>query len=59
MCDCYLIGGPFIGADPNCPLHGTEATLKDKDFQELMDRVSTLEKELEKIQKIIGIKKDK
>jgi hypothetical protein len=22
MCECYRIDGPFIGADPDCPLHG-------------------------------------
>ena len=22
MCECYQIGGEFIGADPDCPIHG-------------------------------------
>jgi len=26
MCECYKIGGPFIAEDPECPVHGTEAS---------------------------------
>ena len=21
-CECYMIGGPFIAEDPDCPIHG-------------------------------------
>jgi hypothetical protein len=25
MCECYVIGGPWIAEDPNCPVHGYQA----------------------------------
>lgn len=24
-CQCFMVGGPFIAEDPDCPEHGTEA----------------------------------
>jgi len=57
MCECYKIGGPFISADPDCPLHGIEATMYRNKRYELEDRVSALEEQLKEIQEIIGIKK--
>lgn len=30
MCECYQIGGPFIAEDPDCPIHGSEAQLREK-----------------------------
>lgn len=36
MCDCHTVGGRFIGADPDCPVHGVHATQQ-------ADRVELLE----------------
>lgn len=34
---CYIIGGPLISYDPDCPLHGDAAREKDqKLIKELM-----------------------
>ena len=47
MCDCFRIGGPFIAEDPECQVHGTDATRQkdasDKRLAELEDRVAVLE----------------
>jgi len=56
-CRCYEIGGPFIGADPDCPAHGAEAqaeqarreaTATDQDARmaALEQRVAALEARL-------------
>jgi hypothetical protein len=45
-CDCYRIDGGIIGADPCCPLHGTEAEKQREQLDELNDlkcRVQRLE----------------
>lgn len=39
MCDCYKIGGPWIAEDPDCPVHGTEARMRDEKKIELSKRV--------------------
>lgn len=26
---CYIIGGPFIAENPDCPVHGTEAQQRE------------------------------
>lgn len=39
---CYEIGGPWITADPDCPLHGVEACHRESLLQ---DRISRLEDE--------------
>ena len=41
-CDCHTIGGPFIGADPNCEAHG-HAAAEEREAMEL--RISELEAE--------------
>jgi len=41
-CECFRIGGPFIGADPNCPAHGTQAT-------DRRERIEHLEEQLFKL----------
>jgi hypothetical protein len=47
MCDCFRIGGPFIAEDPECQVHGADATRQkdasDKRLAELEDRVALLE----------------
>lgn len=30
MCDCYKVGGPWIAEDPDCPVHGRDAQLRDQ-----------------------------
>ncbi len=49
-CDCYQIGGPWIGADPNCEAHGTEAVAERKrqeDREAEKDaRIEALEREV-------------
>ena len=46
-CECYQIGGSFIGADPDCPAHGTDG------YQEQLDdaqtKVDQLNKEVERL----------
>jgi|688.fasta_scaffold200156_5 hypothetical protein len=41
-CDCYKIGGPFVGADPNCPTHGTQADERQKRIDKLRDQLEKL-----------------
>jgi GNAT superfamily N-acetyltransferase len=31
MCECYIIGGPWIAEDPDCPEHGTEAQARQRE----------------------------
>lgn len=33
MCECFQVGGPFIAEDPDCPVHGTEAQARARQFQ--------------------------
>lgn len=28
---CYVIGGPWISYDPNCPIHGDDAQRRERD----------------------------
>ena len=57
MCDCYVIGGPFIAEDPDCPVHGREAVRKleedEERFSALEKRVATLESDVEDLLKAI------
>ncbi|WP_411839782.1 hypothetical protein [Paracoccus sp. ME4] len=34
-CQCHLVGGPFIAEDPDCAVHGTAATRRDREVEEL------------------------
>lgn len=36
MCECYKIGGPFIAEDPECPVHGTEAQIREEECDAAM-----------------------
>lgn len=64
-CQCFVIGGPFIGADPDCPKHGTDAMAeearreeadaeKDARIARLEERVLTLEVELGHVLELLG-----
>lgn len=33
-CECYVIGGPWITFDPNCPTHGYEAQREAEEREE-------------------------
>lgn len=51
MCECYQIGGPFIAEDPDCPIHGTNGSIRTEEelhrqIAELQDRVYELERRL-------------
>lgn len=48
-CQCYQIDGPFIDADPNCALHGTEAMEREERADDIEARLSRLEKENEEL----------
>jgi len=53
MCDCYRIGGPFIGEDPNCPIHGIRSHGREERLDEILRRVQvgeiTIESAVEEI----------
>lgn len=34
-CQCYQIGGPFIAEDPDCVVHGSAATSRERQLEEL------------------------
>ena len=44
MCECYMIGGPWIEEDPNCPIHGREA---QRERKEIEDTNKSIEERLE------------
>lgn len=48
MCECYVIGGPFIGADPDCPEHGTNGYLSQ--IEEHLGRIAHLERANERLE---------
>ena len=61
---CFTIGGPWITADPNCPIHGTEALRRerheseetqatDERFRALEARVEALDEQHESDQETI------
>ena len=29
-CQCYMVGGPFIAEDPDCPIHGANSIYCEK-----------------------------
>jgi len=37
MCECYQIGGRFIAEDPDCPVHGTDAQMRQQSREERLD----------------------
>ena len=53
-CDCYKVGGPFIAEDPDCPIHGREAQLRESQYNQekadLNDRVAHLEETVVELQ---------
>lgn len=50
MCECYMIGGPWIDVDPNCPVHGDEAKREREELKaanrSIDDRLQELETRL-------------
>ena len=36
-CECYVIGGPWIGADPDCAAHGDEAVARAKEQENVIE----------------------
>ena len=59
MCECYEIGGPFIGADPDCPTHGIEAQLERERFQlhdeEREARIQALEERVRALEAMLRV----
>ena len=53
-CQCFQIGGPFIGADPNCAHHGTEAMERENRTDNIEERLARLEKENEELKQKVG-----
>lgn len=60
-CQCFQIGGPFIGADPDCPAHGTEAQAEkarqqeadardEQAYQALLARLEALEAKVARLE---------
>jgi len=33
MCECYMIGGPWVAEDPNCPVHGHAAQREREEME--------------------------
>lgn len=53
--DCFVIGGPWIDEDPNCPIHGREAqeaqeakNAQDAEIDALKARIKILEDKINK-----------
>lgn len=55
MCQCYTIGGPFIGADPDCAVHGDDAQSRDR---ALDSRLDELHEEIALLRMEIGTLRD-
>jgi hypothetical protein len=56
-CDrkCYEIGGPWIEADPNCPVHGSGGTEEQERSREsLEERVSILENRVKWLEELLA-----
>lgn len=58
MCDCYIIGGPWIAEDPNCPVHGREAVrereAKEQEADEMEARIVDLETRIKELEELVG-----
>lgn len=63
-CDCYRVGGPFIAEDPDCPIHGYEAQVREKqeaadreareeECAELVSRIASLEEEVRALRHLV------
>jgi hypothetical protein len=46
--ECYRIGGPWISADPDCPVHGAETQAREKLLDDIFVRWGGLFSELAK-----------
>lgn len=50
MCDCYKVGGPWVAEDPDCPVHGREAQMRqewqEEKEQEMEGRIQRLERQI-------------
>jgi len=56
-CECYVIGGPWIAEDPNCPVHGAGGL--NEQVEEVRDEVEQLTKENERLRKLLADVRDK
>lgn len=58
MCECYKIGGPWIAEDPDCPVHGYEARIRDREREQDDDRMNArileLERQVSELTKALG-----
>lgn len=55
-CQCYQIGGAFIGADPDCPVHGNEAVSSEEQINELRSALSAALEWIDAIPKEVAAK---
>ena len=39
---CYIIGGPYISENPDCPVHGTEARNRERQHDIMMAKIHTI-----------------
>lgn len=37
--DCYMVGGPWISENPNCPRHGVGSNDRKSEIHEILIRV--------------------
>lgn len=51
---CHEIGGPWIAEDPDCPVHGREAQLRERAEEtsksELLGRIEELERRVRRLE---------
>lgn len=52
-CDCYTIGGPWIGANPNCPRHG-DAAVAERESRE--NKITELRNTVENARSLKALK---
>lgn len=55
MCECYQVGGPWIEADPDCPIHGRGGLWEHQREEEQRDadmetRILTLEEKIKDLE---------
>lgn len=54
MCDCYKVGGPWVAEDPDCPVHGRDAQLRDQwredKEQAMQDQIDDLYRRIQRLE---------
>ena len=57
MCECYLIGGPWIAEDPACPVHGYQAQRdaeeRERDRQAQEDHLNEMNIQIKAIEQSV------